>query len=155
MKPLLAITFAFLAGLAQADVYKCTAGGKTIYSDVPCPAAKKIDTSKNANIYTGDPIPTLRTPAATSNASKCSDLADEMRRAAPDPSTQSFGEVRAAKKNYAMLRSQYEAQCMSSEQSTAASQERMERQMNRIERQQRQLHLRQQEIQNRQRGYGY
>jgi hypothetical protein len=139
---------------AMADVYKCTTGGKTVYSDVPCPAAKKVDINSKANTYTAEPISTYREQVAQSDSTDCADLSQQMERARPDTST-SVGERAAAAKNYKALRSQYEAQCLSSEQRNAASQERMERQMNRIERQQRQQNIRQQEIQNRQRGYGY
>lgn len=43
MKIIVIISLAFLASPALADVYRCKAGNKTIYQDVPCPNAKVID----------------------------------------------------------------------------------------------------------------
>jgi len=43
MKTIVIVSFAFLASPALADVYRCKAGNKTIYQDVPCPNARVID----------------------------------------------------------------------------------------------------------------
>lgn len=43
MKTIVIVSLAFLASPALADVYRCKAGNKTIYQDVPCPNAKVVD----------------------------------------------------------------------------------------------------------------
>jgi hypothetical protein len=155
MKAILMIALLFAAGGAHAEVYKCTAGGKTTYSDVPCPAAQKIHINPKTNSYPAEPITSNREQLDREDKlSKCAELSEQVKRAKPDTST-SVGDRMAAAQNYKTLRGQYESQCLSSEERNAASQERLERKLDKLQSLQRQTDIRQQQIQNRQRGYGY
>ena len=43
MRTIVIVMLAWMTSPALADVYRCNAGGKTIYQDSPCPDAKVID----------------------------------------------------------------------------------------------------------------
>jgi hypothetical protein len=120
---------------SKAEVYKCMVGGKTTYTDVPCPAAKKIDA--NPNTYSAEPINVYRARADEyAKIKKCDDLKDQMDRSAPDPSRQTVGEVMAAKHNYQLHRQNYELECLSPQQRNTAAQERTDDNLRSLQRQQ-------------------
>lgn len=54
-KALLAAVVAVTAAQVSAQVYRCEVGGKTVYSDAPCLAAKRVDVTptRGADSWTG------------------------------------------------------------------------------------------------------
>lgn len=54
MKLLLMIAAALLSGHVQAQVYKCTEGGKTVFSDKPCGQDARVVEMKPASGAVGD-----------------------------------------------------------------------------------------------------
>ena len=74
---------------AQAQMYKCSDGGKTRYSDKTITDCKNVEVKGQANTYAGDPAPSRpgRTPKERMEFdNKCANLRQEQARLrrAPD-----------------------------------------------------------------------
>jgi hypothetical protein len=87
----LALSFA-LAGLAQAEIYKCTVDGEATFSDKPCPSGQKSQVLEDKKAQTV-PAPkkiapsAAPTPASASSASPAPQAAGKnTATAAPSPS---------------------------------------------------------------------
>jgi len=57
MRSLLFAVLLLAVPAAQAQMYKCTEGGKTRYSDKPISDCKNAEVKGKANTYAGDPAP--------------------------------------------------------------------------------------------------
>lgn len=89
MRSLLFAVLLLAVPAAQAQMYKCTEGGKTRYSDKPITDCKNVEVRGQPNTYAGEPAPSR--PGRTSKErmefdNKCSNLRQEQSRLqrAPD-----------------------------------------------------------------------
>ncbi|HUQ25806.1 MAG TPA: DUF4124 domain-containing protein [Burkholderiales bacterium] len=89
MRSLLFAVLLLAVSAVQAQMYKCTEGGRTRFSDKPIADCKNVEVKGQPNTYAGDPAPSR--PGRTSKErmdfdNKCSDLRREQARLqrAPD-----------------------------------------------------------------------
>ena len=60
MRALACLLLLLAAPVVQAQMYKCTEGGKTRYSDKPITDCKNVEVKGQANTYAGTPTPAGR-----------------------------------------------------------------------------------------------
>jgi hypothetical protein len=60
MRILACLILLLAAPAAQAQMYKCTEGGRTRYSDKPITDCKNVEVKGKANTYAGTPTPVRR-----------------------------------------------------------------------------------------------
>jgi hypothetical protein len=89
MRVLACLLLLLAAPGAQAQMYKCTDGGKTRYTDKPITDCKNADVKEKVNTYAGTPTPARRNQVTKEQADfdrKCANLRQENTRLqrAPD-----------------------------------------------------------------------
>ncbi len=80
MRALACLLLLLAAPAAQAQMYKCTDGGKTRYSDKPITDCKNAEVKGQANTYAGTPTPARRNQVTKERAefdNKCATLRRE------------------------------------------------------------------------------
>ena len=81
MRALACLLLLLAASAAQAQMYKCTDGGKTRYSDKPITDCKNTEVKGQANTYAGTPTPAARRNQVTKGQvefdNKCANLRRE------------------------------------------------------------------------------
>ena len=60
MRALACLLLLLAAPAVQAQMYKCTEGGKTRYADKPITDCKNVEVKGQANTYAGTPAPSRR-----------------------------------------------------------------------------------------------
>lgn len=90
MKILACLLLLLAAPAAQAQMYKCTEGGKTRYSDKPISDCKNAEVKQKANTYAGERTEPARNKVskeAVERDSKCANLRREHARLRKGPDT--------------------------------------------------------------------
>jgi|SRR6185295_14849794 len=80
MRALACLLLLIAAPAVQAQMYKCTEGGKTRYSDKPISDCKNAEVKGKANTYAGDPAPSRPARVSRERAEadhKCANLRRE------------------------------------------------------------------------------
>ena len=81
MRTLACLLLLFAAPAVQAQMYKCTDGGKTRYSDQPITDCKNAEVQEKANTYQGDAVAPSRPGRVSKEAQefdrKCANVRQE------------------------------------------------------------------------------
>ena len=89
MRALACLLLLLAAPAVQAQIYKCTEGGKTRFSDKPITDCKNVELKGQANVYAGQPTAPSRQGRVTKETAdfdnKCANLLRERQRITRSP----------------------------------------------------------------------
>lgn len=80
MRSLACLLLLLAAPAVQAQMYKCTEGGKTRYSDKPITDCRNVEVKGQANTYAGTPTPAARRNPVTKEQAEFDNKCGNLRR---------------------------------------------------------------------------